>query len=235
MNKTALVTGASGGIGKAAAIKLLSAGYKVYGTGRSFEDMGSYEGFSGNFLPIVIDMNRTGSFYEEIRLLAKKEDFYCLINNAGAAYYGLHETLNAAKIHEMVTTNLEIPMVLSQILLRSLKKNHGYIINISSVTARQANPHGCAYGATKAGLTSFSESLFEEARKYGVHVAAIHPDMVRTNLYRNADFCEGAEPDSYLLPEQVADAVAYILSAPESMSITDITLKPAKHQIRRKK
>lgn len=229
--KTVLVTGASSGIGRAIALRLLEEGYNVYGIGRSF----GTEPWPWGFHMLVMDMNRTGAFYEQIRGLVKQENIYALINNAGVGYYGLHETLNPAKIHEMVTINLEVPMVLAQLTLRSLKKNHGHMINISSVTARQANPHGCAYGATKAGLSSFSASLFEEARKYGVHVCAIHPDMAKTNLYRNADFCQGEDADTYLLPEQVADSVSYVLSAPETMSVTELTLKPQKHQIGRKK
>lgn len=78
-------------------------------------------------------------------------------------------------------------MIITNLLLRDLKKNKGTIINISSITAEKTNPHGCAYGATKAGLTSFSHSLFEEARKYGVRVVNLEPDMTDTNLYRNAD------------------------------------------------
>lgn len=228
--KTVVLTGASSGIGRAIARRLLECGYKVYGVGRDFGE----EIWPHGFHKLIIDMKNTGSFYDQIRGLLKRENICGLINNAGAAYYGLHETLNPAKIHEMVTVNLEIPMVLSQLALRDLKKNRGHIINISSVTAKQTNPHGCAYGATKAGLSSFSASLFDENRKYGVHVCTIHPDMVKTNLYRNADFCQGEDEMSYLTPQQVADAVMYVLSVPESMSVTDITLRPQKHQIRRK-
>ena len=134
-----------------------------------------------------------------------------LVNNAGSAYYGLHEELSPKKIQEMVRTDLEVPMILSQQLLRGFKKNKGCIVNIASVTAQQSNPHGCAYGAVKAGLASFSRSLFDEARKYGVRVAVVSPDMTKTELYRNADFTVGEETESYLLPQDVADAVAYIV------------------------
>ena len=125
-------------------------------------------------------------------------------------------------------------MILTNLLLRDLKKNKGYIINISSVTASSSNPHGCAYGATKAGLSSFSRSLFDEARKYGVKVVTISPDMTKTNLYRNASFREGREAESYLLPEEVAGAVEYVLSQREGIVVSDITLKPQIHRIRRK-
>lgn len=237
MDKNILLTGASSGIGRAILNRLLADGYTVYGVGRFFSP--ETEPASADFsnpacIKIEMDMTRTGPFYEYIRNLARTVEFCGLINNAGVGYYGLHETLSPAKIHEMVTVNLEVPMVLTQLLLRNLKKNQGHIIDISSVTARQSNPHGCAYGATKAGLTSFTGSLFDEARKYGVHVTAIHPDMVKTNLYRNADFCEGEAQDTYLTPEQVAEAVAYVLNAPKTMTVSDVTLRPQKHQIRKK-
>lgn len=73
--------------------------------------------------------------------------------------------MNPEKIHSMVSTNLEIPMVLCNVLLRDLKKNKGIIINISSVTAKYISTYGCAYAATKAGLTHFSESLFQKSEK----------------------------------------------------------------------
>ena len=158
-----------------------------------------------------------------------------LVNNAGVGYYGLHEELSPAKIKELVRTNLEVPMILSQQLLRNFKKHAGTIINISSVTAVGSNPHGCAYGATKAGLTSFSHSLFDEARKYGVKVVTIAPDMTKTDLYRNADFREGDEEESFLLPEEVADAVEFIVTRRDGMVVTDITLKPQLHRIKKKK
>ena len=126
-------------------------------------------------------------------------------------------------------------MILTQQLLRGLKRQKGTIINISSVTASQANPHGCAYGATKAGISSFTKSLFEEARKYGVRVASICPDMTKTELYRNADFTVGEEVESYLLPEEVAQAVEFILNQREGLVVTELTLRPQLHRIQKKK
>ena len=145
-----------------------------------------------------------------------------------------YEELTPKKIQALVRTNLEIPLLLTNRLLRVLKKNHGYIINISSVTAKQSSPHGCAYAATKAGLSSFGKSLFEEARKYGVKVTTIHPDMTDTNLYRDADFTCGEEPESYLLPDEVVKAVAYVLDQREGMVVPEITLRPQLHRIARK-
>ena len=89
--------------------------------------------------------------------------------------------------------------------------------------------------ATKAGLASFSSSLFDEARKYGVKVTAVYPDMTETNLYRNADFTVGEEKESYLTPEEVAEAVEYVLAQREGIVIPELVLRPQFHRIRKKK
>ena len=230
--KTAIVTGASSGIGYAVSKTLSTLGYELYGFGRNFKntDWNTMD----NAHPIVCDILDTDRLCAELKQITAQNQVHVLVNNAGVGYYGLHEELNPDKIKKLVRTNLEAPMILTQQLLRPLKKTAGYIINISSVTAGQSNPHGCAYGATKAGLASFSHSLFDEARKYGVKVVTIFPDMTQTNLYRNADFREGDETESYLLPDDVAKAVEWILNQRESVIITDITLKPQIHRIKRK-
>ena len=169
-----------------------------------------------------------------LKKIMSENELYILINNAGVGYYGLHEELNAAKIKEIVRTNFEAPMILSQLVLRQLKKSKGFIINISSVTALQPSPHGCAYGASKAGLTAFSRSLFDEARKYGVKVVSVHPDMTSTDLYRNADFKEDEDMAAHLEPQEVAQTVEYIINIRDGAVIQEITIKPQFHRIRRK-
>ncbi len=228
----AVVTGASSGIGYAVSRKLKALGYEVFGFGRDFGKVPWEE--EEDFHPIVCDILDTENVCACVREIAAEHRVCVLVNNAGVGYYGLHEEISPDKIKELVRTNLETPMILTQQLLRHLKKNAGYVINISSVTATKSNPHGCAYGATKAGLASFSHSLFDEARKYGVKAVTIFPDMTKTNLYRNADFREGDETESYLLPEEVAEAVEFILNQREGMLVTDITLRPQIHRIKRK-
>lgn len=230
--EAAIVTGASSGIGYAISSKLCALGYEVFGFGRTFEKVQLRE--DDGFHPIVCDLLDTDKLCSFVNKIASRHQVRILVNNAGVGYYGLHEELSPDKIKELVRTNLEAPMILTQQLLRHLKKHAGYVINISSVTANESNPHGCAYGATKAGLASFSHSLFDEARKYGVKVVTIFPDMTKTNLYRNADFREGDETESYLLPQEVACAVEYIVSQREGVIVTDLTLKPQLHRIKRK-
>lgn len=232
IDKAAIVTGASSGIGYAVSARLGALGYEVFGIGRDF---GKAQWKAEDHIhPIICDVLDTDQLCACVKQIASEHRVRILVNNAGVGYYGLHEELNPDKIKKLVRTNLEAPMILTQQLLRPLKKTAGYIINISSVTAGQSNPHGCAYGATKAGLASFSHSLFDEARKYGVKVVTISPDMTQTNLYRNADFREGDETESYLLPDDVGEAVEWILSQREGVIVTDITLKPQIHRIKRK-
>lgn len=232
----AIVTGASSGIGLEIAKTLCRLGYEVYGFGRDFSGvkLPSAELPETGFHAVICDITDTEKLCGLVKKIAGEKKVQVLVNNAGTAYYGLHEELNPGKIKEMVRTNLEVPMILTQQLLRDLKKHAGCIINIASVTANQSNPHGCAYGATKAGLVSFSHSLFDEARKYGVRVVAICPDMTKTELYRNADFTVGEETESYLLPEEVAQAVEFVLSQREGAVVSDLTLRPQLHRIRRK-
>lgn len=230
--KTAVVTGASSGIGLEISRVLVKEGYRVYGFGRNFEQTRIAE---EHFHPVICELTDIVQLCEKVKEITSKEEIVILVNNAGVGYFGPHEELNPKKIQQMVVTNLEVPMIVSQLLLRMLKKNQGYIINVSSVTAKKSNTHGCAYGATKAGLSSFSQSLFEEVRKHGVKVITIHPDITKTNFYRNADFCEGEEEETYLHPEEVAGAIAFILNQREGILLSDLTLQPQKHRIQRKK
>ncbi|MPQ43084.1 SDR family NAD(P)-dependent oxidoreductase [Clostridium tarantellae] len=230
--KTAIVTGASSGIGLEISKVLINLGYKVYGFGRNFSMIDFKD---NNFTEVTCDLMDIDYLSKKIKEIRKNEDMYILVNNAGVGYFGVHEELNTKKIHEMVITNIEVPMVLTQLLLRDLKKNKGFIINMSSITAKISSTHGCVYGATKSALTHFSNSLFDEARKYGVKVISIHPDMTKSNFYRNADFIEGENIDSYIMPHEVAKSIEMIITQREGIVITDITLKPQKHNIRRKK
>jgi len=230
--KTAIVTGASSGIGYEICKTLLNENIKVYAFGRNYSNkINSYL-----FVPIEIDLMNINLLCDKIGEIKKenKNQIDYLINCAGVGYFGPHEELNAKKIHIMTTINIEVPMILTQLLMRSLKSTKGYIINISSVTAKKSNTHGCAYGATKAAITNFSESLFDEVRKYGVKIAAIHPDITKTNFYRNADFCQSETEDAYLMPTEIANAVKFIISQRENAVITDLTIKPQKHKIQRK-
>lgn len=225
--KTAIVTGASSGIGKKIAEVLSKNGYYVLAFGRIFDDAENE-----NIKKICCDFMNINVLSEIITKIGKEYDVNVLVNCAGIAYYGLHEELNTKKINEMVAVNVTAPIVITQILLRNLKKTKGHIINISSVTAEKSNPYGACYGATKSALLSFSKSIFDEARKYGVKVTAVCPDMTETNLYRNANFETDKDELCYITPEEIAKNVLDILNM--RINVSQITLQPQKHRISKK-
>ena len=226
-----LVTGASSGIGKSLALSLAREGRTVYGLGRTFPaSMGQVPGLT----PVTLNLLDTPALLHLTDTLQAQDDIDLLVLCAGAAYYGLHEELNPAKIQEMVRVNLEVPLLLTQRLLRPLKKTRGTIVLVSSVTAHLPSPHGCAYAATKAALSSFGESLFDEARRYGVRVITVSPDMTDTQLYRHADFGVDADPAAHLEPEDVAEAVLFALRCGDRFVMREITLRPQLHRIARK-
>ena len=226
---TAVITGTSSGIGKSTALLLIENNIEVIGFSRTPSEIQN-----PLFKEYLIDLTDLKAFEKLIREIKKEKEISVIVNNAGCGYYGLHEELNASMIHEMVTVNLEVPMLLTSIFLRDFKKNKGQIINISSVTAKEINPHGAAYGATKAGLTSFGSSIFAEVRKYGVRVTNIHPEMTDTDLYRNADFEADTEFGCSLTSSLIAETILNVLKSPEGFSINDITINPQYHRLKRK-
>ena len=230
--KCALVTGATSGIGLAITKRLLSMDYTVLGVGRDFSktrDLGTA------FVEVPVELtNRSMT----VAVLSRIREAYgkrlsLLVNNAGCAYYGIHESLKPEQIAEIGDVDLTMPMVITNLLLPAIRENRGTIVNISSVTALSASPHAAAYGAAKAGLVSFTRSLFAEERKHGVKVCAILPDLTDTNLYRNADFEADRSEGCCLLPDDVADALMFLLT--HDFNTSEIVLQPQYNRIAKKK
>ncbi len=230
--KTAVVTGASSGIGLSISRSLIGIGYKVYGLSRSIKNV---DFIHDNFIKLTCNLSRTRELLASIEhIKANEKEIHVLVNNAGVGFFGPHEQIKPGQIEQMVATNLQAPLIISSLLLRELRKTRGYIINISSITAKKSSTHGAAYAATKAGLSHFAASLFDETRKSGIKVVTIHPDMTKTDFYRNSDFKEGSDPESYITAECVSDAVEYVLSRRTGTVVSDITVRPQKHMIERK-
>jgi len=228
--KTAIVTGASSGIGFEISKVLIKNEIKVYGIGRNFKKNIN----SDLFFKVICDLKNIKETINVINNIKKENNISMLINNAGVGYFGPYEEINTNKIQDMVTINIEVPLIITQLLLRDIKKNKGTIINISSVTASQINTHGCAYGATKAALKSFSNSLFAEVRKYGVKVINIEPEIVKTDFYKNADFEQADDEYCYLLPEDIAKTVDNIINQRDEIVISEVIIRSQKHKIQRK-
>ena len=232
----ALVTGATSGIGYEIAKKLLEMNYTVYGFGRTFikNKKRIFENCE-NFIPVEVDLVKLDQLEKTLHQL-KKINFSLIVNSAGIGYFGLHEEMNISKIKNMISVNLQAPLIISQYFLRNLKEVKGTIINISSVTAVKESPLASVYSATKAGLSQFSKSLFEEVRKNDVKVITIYPDMTKTNFYENNTYFECDDDEkAYIKMEDIGNTIEFILNQSENIVFTDITIKPQRHKIKKVK
>jgi len=230
MCKTAVVTGASSGIGKEISLRLLSLGYEVIGISRTIKD----EDFNHeNFTPLQADLSDETSTRSTCRKL-KEENIYLLVNCAGFGRFEPHEELSQKTILEMTFLNLTAPMLLTNSTLRKLKENDGYLINITSIEAIKTSKFAGVYSATKSGLKAFSDSLFEETRKLGLSITTINPDMTQSGFYDNLRFETSQKEDEKLLSSDIADAVEHILKMRKGAVISDYTIRSLKFGIAKK-
>jgi short-subunit dehydrogenase len=126
-------------------------------------------------------------------------------------------------------------MLLSKLFLRALKQHSGHIFNINSISGIQPALFGATYGASKAGLRHFGTSLFKEARKSGLKVININPDITNTPFFDDLHFEPTKDAQTYIEPKDIADIIENVLNQREGTIMTDITVEPQKFQIAKKK
>jgi len=229
--KTAVVTGASSGIGKAISLRLLELGFAVIGVSRSIQ----IQDFNDvNFTAIQADLCDKDSTLKLCETL-KRTSVHILVNCAGFGRFEPHEELNTQTIIDMTFLNLTSPMLLTKTLLRSLKSNDGYLININSIEAIRPSKFAGVYSATKAGLKAFSDSLFEETRKSGLSITNINPDMTESSFYDGLRFETSAKENEKLLSSDIADALEHILKMRKGAVVSDYTLRSLHFGISKKK
>jgi len=213
MLKKALLTGYSSGIGKEIATLLENNGYEIIKLQSRLENISEVE--------------------QEVKALLKNTQIDVLINCAGLGVFVPHEEISLGKIKELIDVNLTAPIILSNLLLRSLKKTQGHIINITSIEATKHSKFSALYTATKSGLRDFGLCLFEEVRKSGVKVTSINPDITKTDFFENLQFEPSSKEHTFLLAQSIAKNVLDILNF--DGVITDITVRPQYFEIKRKK
>lgn len=229
--KKAVVTGASSGIGKEIASRLLQLGYEVIGISRSIQNE---EFKTPAFRALQADLSDAKATMRTCEQLAQ-EDIFILINAAGFGRFEPHEELSTQTITDMVFLNLTAPMLLTNALLRDLKKNSGYLININSIEALKSSKFAGVYSATKAGLKAFGDSLFEETRKSRVSITNINPDMTQSNFYNDLRFETSAHEDEKLLASDIADAIEHILKMRKGAVVSEYTIRSLHFGIEKKK
>jgi 3-oxoacyl-[acyl-carrier protein] reductase len=183
--RTALVTGASRGIGRACALALASEGQRVVLAARSAEKLAEVAKEIGTESYILeIDLANRDSITEGIARAAK--DFGridVLVNNAGIAKDGLAVRMKQADWEAVLSTNLSGAFyAIQQVLQGMMRERWGRIVNISSVVGEMGNPGQANYVASKAGLIGLTKSLAQEVGSRNITVNAVAPGFIGTDM-----------------------------------------------------
>ncbi|HLH60984.1 MAG TPA: SDR family oxidoreductase [Ktedonobacteraceae bacterium] len=223
--KTALITGASSGIGAAFARILAAKGMHVILLARSEDKLRELaDEIVGQFgvraEVIAIDLGCEGAVqdvYEEVQRRGLNVDL--LINNAGFATHGHFETLDTARDHVEIMLNVTALVDLTHVFIPGmLSSNEGAIINVASTAAFQPLPYMAVYGATKAFVVSFSVALTQEYRKRGIRVIALCPGATATNFF-NVVGTEDAAVGRKRTPQQVVTTALRALECGQSIAV----------------
>ncbi|MFZ0075628.1 3-oxoacyl-[acyl-carrier-protein] reductase [Exiguobacterium sp. RIT452] len=188
MNKVALVTGASRGIGAAIAKRLATDGFRIVvnyagNTAKAEEVVAAITAAGGEAIAVQADVADA----EQVKALLKTTlDTYgqldCVVNNAGITRDGLLMRMKEADFDAVLNTNLKGAFLVTQAATRPLLKSSGRIINIASVVGITGNPGQANYVAAKAGLIGFTKSVARELASKGVTANAICPGFIETDM-----------------------------------------------------
>jgi 3-oxoacyl-[acyl-carrier protein] reductase len=232
---TALVTGASRGIGRAIALALTAAGARVIGTSTSAEGaakLGAELASHGrNGRGAVLDAARAESIDALLAELDRNGEMpTILVNNAGITRDMLLLRMKSEDWDQVLATNLTAVFRLSKaVLRRMMKERRGRIINITSVVGLIGNPGQANYAATKAGILGFTKSLAREVGSRGITVNAVAPGFIDTDMTRaltpeqRAALIGQIPLERLGTAEDVAAAVLF-LASPQASYITGETL-----------
>ena len=230
--KIALVTGASRGIGKAIAEKLVACGATVIGTATTehgAEAISQYLGEKGKGFALNVTCEQSiESLIEAVK--AQYGDIDILVNNAGITRDNLLMRMKDDEWQDILDTNLTSVFRLSKALMRSMmKKRYGRIITIGSVVGTMGNAGQANYAAAKAGLIGFSKSLAREVASRGITVNVVAPGFIETDMTRalsedqRAAILSQVPANRLGEASEIANAVAFLASG-EASYITGETL-----------
>ena len=228
--KTALVTGASSGIGKAIATALLDQGMTVIGLCRSVDQL------PDGVKPLACDLRDESAIKAAFETL---EELDILVNSAGLAYLSRICDGNPSDWDEMWRVNVHALGLCSQLSLALFPEGGGHILNLSSMSGHRVPPTGGFYASTKFAVRAVSEALRAELKNTGnkTRISCLSPGFVDTPLLdkyfagREDQLAETRANIDMLTPEAIADAALHILTSPASVEINDVLLRSADQAI----
>ena len=228
---TAVVTGASRGIGLAIARALIGAGARVALVGRSQDALREHARALGKHALVVACDVRDPAAIENAtdrvaRELGEAPDI--LVNNAGAFELASIDQTDPAMFAVTVDTNLVAPFLLVRSFLPAMRaRGRGHLVTIGSMADRTVFPGNAAYAASKHGVRALHEVLRLELRGTGIRASLVSPGPVDTALWDaiDPDHRPGFTPRAHMLrPEAVADAVLFAVTQPPDVNIDELRL-----------
>jgi short-subunit dehydrogenase len=228
--KTALITGASSGIGKATALAFAKAGINLALVSRSREKLEvvatAAKKFGVEAQAFVVDLADVNQVQAKIQAIAQEfGEIDILINNAGMGYTATLEETSLENWQQVMNLNLTSVFQCTMGVLPGMRqKGTGTIINIASIAAKQTFPGWGAYCVSKAGLLALSQTLAQEERSHGIRVTAICPGSVNSELWDTETVHVNFERSQMLTPEIVAESILYTALLPPQAVIAELTL-----------
>ena len=239
--RSVLVTGASTGIGRATALRLAGAGWKVFAGVRKEEDAASLRAEASERLaPVILDVTDADQIAAAAELIGRESEggLDGLVNNAGVAVPGPLETVPLEDLRHQLEVNLVAYVAVTQAMLPEIRRAEGRIVFLSSIGGRIAFPFGGPYHASKFATEAVGDVFRQELRPWGLKVAIIEPGSIDTPIWergqRKAEDIEARAPKTNLLygaaldkfrkviedtaergipPEKVAKAIAHALES----------------------
>lgn len=226
--KKALVTGASRGIGRAIALRLAQQGVHLVVTARSLEKLEELatecEKLGVNCHAVAADLAQRTSPKQIMDFVQEKfKNLDVLINNAGVGGKGTLSNGDLQRWDRCLDVNFRTIVHLSRLAFPLMEgSGWGAIVNISSISAHRPSGGAAIYSATKHALNAFSHSIFEDIRELGIKVVTICPGFVATDLVSSYGLLE----EKMIQPNDIADAVEYVLKSAPTVCPVEIILRP---------
>ena len=232
-NRTALITGAGSGIGKATALAFAKAGINLALVGRSEEKLAAVavaaEAVGVRAKTYTLDLAIVDRVSSEIATIAADwDDLDILVNNAGMAYTNSIGDTPLADWQSAIDLNLtRVFQCIQGILPHMRHRRTGTIVNVSSIAAKQVFPNWGVYSVTKFGLMALTQAVAGEERANGIRVTAICPGSVNTPLWDTDTVRADFDRSAMLTPEMVAEGILYAVLAPAGAVVEEITIMPS--------
>ncbi len=225
-----LITGATSGIGKAIAIKLILEDAKMIITGRNLDVMEELKCLSNERTQASIyaaDLSQSQQVYELLDRLKENGDIPdSIIHSAGLFQFGSIEDTPDDMLLDCLQINFVSPFILTRDWLRIRLQTRGAVIFINSTVALAPKSNVFAYAASKSALKSLADVLCEESGTSGLRVSTIYPGRVATPMQEKVCKLEGStyNTDRFITPEIIADEVFRLLTLPANAEIQDLVI-----------